>query len=58
MKALTDGVWFNGSSIESFARIQESDYFLNREALVKHMFERYVDVKTKEWDEFKHQVTK
>ena len=28
-----------------------------REALGEHMFERYVDVKTKEWDEFKQQVT-
>jgi len=26
--ALTDGVWFDGSSIEGFARIQESDFFL------------------------------
>ena len=26
--ALTDGVWFDGSSIEGFARIQESDLFL------------------------------
>ena len=25
--ALTDGVWFDGSSIEGFARIQESDLF-------------------------------
>jgi glutamine synthetase len=30
---------------------------LMREALGEHMFERYVDVKTKEWDEFKQQVT-
>jgi glutamine synthetase len=26
--ALTDGVWFDGSSIEGFARIQESDLYL------------------------------
>jgi glutamine synthetase len=26
--AVTDGVWFDGSSIEGFARIQESDLFL------------------------------
>jgi len=26
--ALEDGVWFDGSSIEGFARIQESDLFL------------------------------
>ena len=26
--ALTDGIWFDGSSIEGFARIQESDLFL------------------------------
>lgn len=26
--ALTDGAWFDGSSIEGFARIQESDLFL------------------------------
>ena len=26
--AMTDGVWFDGSSIEGFARIQESDLFL------------------------------
>jgi len=30
---------------------------LLREALGEHMFERYIDVKTKEWDEFKKQVT-
>ena len=28
-----------------------------RETLGEHLFERYVDVKTKEWDEFKKQVT-
>jgi glutamine synthetase len=27
-EALTDGVWFDGSSIEGFARIQESDLYL------------------------------
>ncbi|MCD6101191.1 MAG: type I glutamate--ammonia ligase [Candidatus Neomarinimicrobiota bacterium] len=27
-KALKDGIWFDGSSIEGFARIQESDQFL------------------------------
>jgi len=26
--AITNGVWFDGSSIEGFARIQESDLFL------------------------------
>ena len=30
---------------------------LIREVLGEHLFERYVDVKTKEWDEFKKQVT-
>jgi len=30
--ALTDGVWFDGSSIEGFARIQESDLFLKPDA--------------------------
>ena len=30
--ALIDGVWFDGSSIEGFARIQESDLFLKPEA--------------------------
>ena len=25
--------------------------------LGKHLFERYIDVKTKEWDEFRKQVT-
>jgi glutamine synthetase len=30
---------------------------LMREVLGEHLFERYVDVKTKEWDEFKQQVT-
>ena len=30
--ALYDGVWFDGSSIEGFARIQESDLFLKPEA--------------------------
>ena len=25
--------------------------------LGEHLFERYIDVKTKEWDEFKKQVT-
>ena len=28
-----------------------------QEALGKHLFERYIDVKTKEWDQFKQQVT-
>ena len=28
-----------------------------QEALGEHLFERYIDVKTKEWDEFKKQVT-
>ncbi len=31
--ALTDGVWFDGSSIEGFARIQESDLFLKPDAV-------------------------
>jgi glutamine synthetase len=26
--ALPDGIWFDGSSVEGFARIQESDLFL------------------------------
>ena len=30
---------------------------LIREALGEHLFERYIDVKTKEWDQFKKQVT-
>jgi len=30
---------------------------LMQEVLGEHLFERYVDVKTKEWDEFKKQVT-
>jgi glutamine synthetase len=30
---------------------------LLRETLGEHLFERYVDVKTREWDEFKKQVT-
>jgi glutamine synthetase len=30
---------------------------LVQEVLGEHLFERYVDVKTKEWDEFKKQVT-
>jgi len=30
---------------------------LMKEVLGKHLFERYVDVKTKEWDQFKQQVT-
>jgi glutamine synthetase len=30
---------------------------LLRETLGEHLFERYIDVKTKEWDEFKKQVT-
>ncbi|MFB0524586.1 MAG: glutamine synthetase, partial [Phycisphaerae bacterium] len=28
-----------------------------QETLGQHLFERYIDVKTKEWDEFKKQVT-
>ncbi|GAG39030.1 unnamed protein product, partial [marine sediment metagenome] len=28
-----------------------------QEVLGEHLFERYIDVKTKEWDEFKKQVT-
>ncbi|MFX1486426.1 MAG: glutamine synthetase family protein [Promethearchaeota archaeon] len=31
--ALSDGVWFDGSSIEGFARIQESDLFLKPDPL-------------------------
>ena len=30
---------------------------LMREVFGEHLFERYIDVKTKEWDEFKKQVT-
>ncbi len=30
--ALADGVWFDGSSVEGFARIQESDLFLQPDA--------------------------
>jgi len=30
---------------------------LLQETLGEHLFERYIDVKTKEWDEFKKQVT-
>ncbi|MHC4462449.1 MAG: type I glutamate--ammonia ligase [Planctomycetota bacterium] len=30
---------------------------LMQEVLGEHLFERYIDVKTKEWDEFKKQVT-
>jgi glutamine synthetase len=30
---------------------------LLQETLGQHLFERYIDVKTKEWDEFKKQVT-
>ncbi|MHC4622392.1 MAG: glutamine synthetase family protein [Planctomycetota bacterium] len=30
---------------------------LVQEALGQHLFERYIDVKTKEWDQFKKQVT-
>lgn len=30
---------------------------LLQDALGEHLFERYIDVKTKEWDEFKKQVT-
>ncbi|MHC4643130.1 MAG: type I glutamate--ammonia ligase [Planctomycetota bacterium] len=30
---------------------------LLQEVLGEHMFERYIDIKTKEWDEFKKQVT-
>jgi glutamine synthetase len=30
---------------------------LLQETLGNHLFERYIDVKTKEWDEFKKQVT-
>jgi glutamine synthetase len=30
---------------------------LLQDVLGKHLFERYIDVKTKEWDEFKKQVT-
>ncbi|MHC4457292.1 MAG: hypothetical protein ACYS0I_09405 [Planctomycetota bacterium] len=28
-----------------------------QDVLGSHLFERYIDVKTKEWDEFKKQVT-
>jgi glutamine synthetase len=42
--------------------LYEALEFLNRdevlqETLGPHLFERYVDVKTKEWDQFKQQVT-
>jgi glutamine synthetase len=30
---------------------------LIQEVLGEHLFERYIDIKTKEWDEFKKQVT-
>ncbi len=30
---------------------------LIQEALGNHLFERYINIKTKEWDEFKMQVT-
>ena len=30
-KALTEGIWFDGSSIEGFARIEESDMMLKPE---------------------------
>jgi glutamine synthetase len=30
---------------------------LMQDVLGEHLYERYIDVKTKEWDEFKKQVT-
>jgi len=42
--------------------LQQALYELKKDALLRdvlgeHLFERYLDVKTKEWDEFKKQVT-
>jgi glutamine synthetase len=40
---------------EALDELKKDD--LIREVLGEHLFERYIDVKTKEWDEFKKQVT-
>jgi len=43
------------SLAEALEELKKDDVL--QETLGKHLFERYIDVKTKEWDEFKKQVT-
>ncbi|HUT29552.1 MAG TPA: glutamine synthetase family protein [Sedimentisphaerales bacterium] len=44
------------SLLEALEQLKKDN--LLQEALGRHLFERYVDVKTKEWDQFKKQVTR
>lgn len=44
-----------GSLGQAICELKKSQ--LIQQTLGEHMFERYLDVKTKEWDEFKQQVT-
>jgi glutamine synthetase len=44
------------SLLEALEQLKKDD--LLQEVLGRHLFERYVDVKTKEWDQFKKQVTR
>lgn len=55
--AFTDGLWFDGSSIEGFTRIQESDLFLKPDPET-YVILKYLLVKTREWNQFEMQVTK
>ncbi len=44
-----------GSLLEALEELKKDKIL--QETLGEHLFERYVDVKVKEWDEFKKQVT-
>jgi glutamine synthetase len=44
------------SLLEALEQLKKDD--LLQEVLGRHLFERYIDVKTKEWDQFKKQVTR
>jgi len=44
-----------GSLAEALDELKKDE--LMRNVLGEHLYERYIDVKTKEWDEFKKQVT-
>ena len=39
-KSLTEGTWFDGSSIEGFTRIEESDMLLKAESGIVHLLSR------------------
>ena len=53
--ALEEGMGFDGSSIQGFARIDESD--LVRETLGDHLFAKLITDKKVEWKRYASQVT-